>query len=155
MQNVFGDYDANIRSNDELSDALENYIGMFERGENVEHEKFFQLLNQAMERTKSDPDADEEKYDKLRQVAEKLYDVMKFKHPDAGLIMTLIKVFQKALLGSQRRHFHYRDKEWHNDVREVLGKYGIIEPTTVVPLSAGEKKKKEKGSSLKKKIKFR
>ena len=152
---IYNSMDINIQANNELSDDLEKFIGKFERGENVEHEKFMQIINRSMECTKWDPHADEGEDDALEEVGQVIFNTLKFPRPHAGLMMTLFKEFGGTLAGSQRDSFHFIAMHLLKLTEKITGTYEIIEPTTIVPLSRGEKKKKEKEAGFSKKVKFR
>ena len=152
LSNAFSDYDENIKKNEDLSKDLDEFVGKLERGEIPSNSDFSYLLNNAMERTKSDPTADEGKYDKLKGIAQSILMVLKIPSGliHTKLLITLIKEFQEELLGSQRRHFHYRDNHWHDYVDRIFQSFEVIDPTTVYPTFNRRKSQKKKKITFRK-----
>ena len=58
-------------------------------------------------------------------------------------LITLLREFQEELIGSERRHFHYRDSHFHLYIDKIFSSYEFIEPTTVYPTIENKKKKKK------------
>ena len=155
MNNAFADYDSNVENNEALSKELDEFIGELERGEIPSTLDFTHLLNNAMERTRSDPEADEGKFDFLKEMGQVILNVMKIPadllHTD--LLINLLKEFQGILLGSQRRHFHYRDWHWHDYIDTIFSSMEIVSPATVYPSfkrAENQQKQKRRKISFKK-----
>lgn len=150
LNNAFRDYRKNTVDNRALALQLDQFIGKLERGEIPTRSEFIYLINEAMETTKSDPNADEGKYDRLQAVGQFILTTIKLPFHMGEFLITLLREFQEELIGAGRRHFHYRDSHWHSYVDRIFGSYEFIEPTTVYP---SEKKSKIKRNINK--IKYR
>ena len=150
LNNAFRDYRDNATDNHALALQLDQFVGQLERGEVPTRSEFIYLINKAMDNTKSDPDADEGKYDRLEAVGRFILTTLKLPFHFGEFLITLLREFQEELIGSERRHFHYRDSHFHLYIDKIFSSYEFIEPTTIYPTI--EKKKKKKKSS---KISFR
>lgn len=147
INNAFRDYRKNTKDNHLLALQLDQFVGQLERGETPTRSEFIYLINKAMEATKSDPDADEGKYDRLQAVGQFILTTMKLPFHFGEFLITLLREFQEELIGSGRRHFHYRDEHWHVYIDKIFGSFEFIEPTTVYPI-VGKKKRKKKSQKI-------
>ena len=149
LNNAFKDYRKNTTDNRKLALRLDQFIGQLERGESPTHSEFIYLINEAMDTTKSDPNADEGKYDRLKEVGQFILTTIKLPYHMGEFLITLLREFQEELIGAGRRHFHYRDSHWHGYVDAIFSSFEFIEPTTVYP-TVGKKKKKTSKISFRK-----
>lgn len=152
LNNAFADYDNNSTDNNNLALQLDQFVGALERGETPTRLEFTYLINKAMENTKSDPRADEGRYDKLQVIGQFILTTLKLPYHHGDFLITLLREFQEELVGSGRRHFHYRDNHWHNYIDKIFGSYDYIEPMTAFPDDSSAKQTKTK---KKRGIKFR
>lgn len=143
INNAFRDYRKNTIDNHKLALQLDQFVGQLERGETPTRSEFIYLINKAMEATKSDPDADEGRYDRLQTVGQFILTTMKLPFHFGEFLITLLREFQEELIGSGRRHFHYRDSHWHGYIDKIFSSFEFIEPTTVYPIGGKGKKKKK------------
>jgi hypothetical protein len=150
INNAFKDYRINAKDNHRLALALDMFIGHLERGETPTRSEFIYLINKAMDTTKSDPNADEGKFDRLQAVGQFILTTIKLPYNMGEFLITLLREFQEEFIGSERRHFHYRDAHWHSYIDRIFSSFEFIEPTTVYPT---DKKKRFKNKTDK--ISFR
>lgn len=144
INNAFKDYRKNTTDNHRLALQLDQFVGQLERGETPTRSEFIYLINKAMDTTKSDPNADEGKFDRLQAVGQFILTTIKLPFHMGEFLITLLREFQEEFIGSERRHFHYRDNHWHFYIDRIFGSFEFIEPTTVYP---NEKKKKIKNKT--------
>lgn len=136
-------YDTNIENNTKLAQKLEHFINLLESGQLPPRAIFTSYINQAMELTKSDPDADEGQIDTLLQWGQMIIKTLKLPVVDPKWLLTCTLQFLETLLASQRRHHHYRDLHMHDLTDKILSSYGVMDQVSVFPNKPGGGKKKE------------
>jgi len=138
-------------NNDLLSVMLEQYNAALSQGKIPTRAEFSHLLNRAMDYTRADPNIIEN--DELLQTGQDILTLELLPCSPkrrAKTRLTSTKVFQIALLGSQRRAFHHMDARAERWQQEIMTNYNVIENTTVFPsgsppqLTNNKKKKRFK-----------
>ena len=150
INNAFKDYRVNATDNHKLALDLDMFVGHLERGETPTRSEFIYLINKAMDTTKSDPNADEGKFDELQAIGQFILTTIKLPYHMGEFLITLLREFQEVFIGSERRRFHYRDSHWHGYIDKIFSSFEFIEPTTVYPTDKKKKIKNKLG-----KIKYR